>query len=962
MRQFMDSESFKHVYTGLDTTSLLCWASWRFDVQLLSNYVPSINDKDSIVLSKTQCEGESWLHLLSHRFLEPEVKKDRSTVRLVMACITNPALFASVDRLGMSVKQVWQHVLEKVDRSGQAEVKRILALIDQKVEEFELSVKVKLENEAIAEEPMDIQVEEANVVSIIPNDVKPLESEVVVETQCSIDTNSQSDIQRPSISQQSATAAAILEKTHQPQLPTSQAATAPEGADPKKQAVALLLASKMAKLRSRALSSSTLNSNYPAEASPSSSSPTLATAPVPVASAATVAVVTSAKEVAVSSDSARTPADLMTSTPAPTATPPLVKVANNQSHADSPIQQRPSSSTPAATATPTIRSATAPNQPPLAQPPIAQLAVAPKRTSSPSRNAARDNINGNNRQSVRIDRSFSDRNRRRSQSRIRSRSRCNSRSRSPPRQRSRRESPSAPPSRNDLDSRRRYMSPPRRVDDRRREDTYNSSTNRNTKDQYGRESTINNNSKSGSSSRNAGTPKLANEKFIEPKQPQQQHQQKALPNPPPVLIQEKKAVLEVPPVLPKPVSPPPPPPPLVPIAARLGPPPLDKRKRIDSEDDLVDYGDGDDLEGSFDVPTRIFQPSPLSSEDKLYKGVDISLPVPKSRKFNSDIIDLTNDDNPGSSLAKPPIAERIGKKPASATTTGNNGILERLGGKYDAPPPPSVSSSSSSFSSSAIRLGDGSYEGARKDSNRSATLPPPPVEPTTSRPPISERIGHNNNSNNSNVLNPPPPISDRLGVFPIIDRLGTPRSSNSIPVSGSSSSTNNNGHSQIADRLGNKSGIAPPPPVLVSSSQSGASIEGSTGFQQQQKHQNHYSSASSSSQFLNQPHLFSVLQAPVAYRYTPIYSNEFHGGNGGSFVSNSGGGGGGGGSASYPSSSSVFGRNSGSGDRNQNGGANSGPGAHRDYGSGNYGDSRGGNGNRNVERRVEDGVIKRRFQ
>ncbi|KAI9353496.1 hypothetical protein BDR26DRAFT_848678 [Obelidium mucronatum] len=468
-----------------------------------------------------------------------------------------------------------------------------------------------------------------------------------------------------------------------------------------------------------------------------------------------------------------------------------------------------------------------------------------------------------------------------------------------------------------------------------------------------------------------------------------------LGNPPPVLIHEKKRVgensgglslgLGAPPPAP---TPPPPPPPVVTRIIQ------EKRKRFDSEDDIVDYGDGDDddsVQGSgnsYVIPSKIFQPSISSGS---YKGVDMSLPVPKSRKFN-EVIDLTGDhidsgvgssiNNNGlntaasssSSSHKLPISERIGKKPA---------IMERLGGKKE---DPFVIDSASP--SPSRNLGSGGYVGSGSGSrgsprhtqtnNANATAGTTAATATVAVATAMSSAPFVSSSSSATTTS-----SSRTSIF---ERLGGSHKPEFNESKGSEYSS-----SQIAERLGGggggggsrgsggrtgnstsgSGGKLPPPPAVAAIPvytriipQHNAAVPLSTlvsppGYaipQQQQQQQQHQDA------FL-QRYAYPQSSYFPTYPFGPGYGSGGGGGGGGSLnlgtVGSGGGGGGYSSSLSYPSSSGVLGRNSGR-DNDQSRKDRSPNGAKGGDGSSSSSNSRDGNRG-SVERRVEDGVIRRRF-
>ncbi|KAJ3050061.1 hypothetical protein HDU99_008762, partial [Rhizoclosmatium hyalinum] len=147
--QFMESEIFEPAYL------------------LLAQYLPTVENNSAVLLAKTNPGNESWLHLLARGYLE--VREDRKYIRVAMACVNIAEVFIAVDAQGKSVKEVWEEVRNSVERGEQAEVKRILALIENREQAYEeslLKVKEEKVDPAAAPENAPMLSVEASHVSI----------------------------------------------------------------------------------------------------------------------------------------------------------------------------------------------------------------------------------------------------------------------------------------------------------------------------------------------------------------------------------------------------------------------------------------------------------------------------------------------------------------------------------------------------------------------------------------------------------------------------------------------------------------------------------------------------------------------------------------------------------------------------------------------------------------------------
>ncbi|KAJ3140098.1 hypothetical protein HK100_010475 [Physocladia obscura] len=130
MTKFMDSPRFNPVYilpAERSKSSFLCWAAARFHVHLLAQYLPTVKDNHRILVKKTSPGGETWMHLLAHGF--SKVKQDRAFVRMAIQCVKDGDVFNATDAGGKSVQEAWEAILDLVEKQDQAEVKRILAMI-----------------------------------------------------------------------------------------------------------------------------------------------------------------------------------------------------------------------------------------------------------------------------------------------------------------------------------------------------------------------------------------------------------------------------------------------------------------------------------------------------------------------------------------------------------------------------------------------------------------------------------------------------------------------------------------------------------------------------------------------------------------------------------------------------------------------------------------------------------------
>ncbi|KAJ3129368.1 hypothetical protein HK100_008661 [Physocladia obscura] len=162
MKAFMYADKFEIYYTNPVVTPFLCWAAWRFDAQLISQYMVTAKDKEAIIKGKTIARRESWLHLLAHGFLN--VEKDRGFIRTAIACITDSSVFAMIDGNGRDIKTVWEEIVPKLPKSSQLEAKKILNLINKHIEGYNIN---KNGNKRKVEQTESVLEVEKSITSLV---------------------------------------------------------------------------------------------------------------------------------------------------------------------------------------------------------------------------------------------------------------------------------------------------------------------------------------------------------------------------------------------------------------------------------------------------------------------------------------------------------------------------------------------------------------------------------------------------------------------------------------------------------------------------------------------------------------------------------------------------------------------------------------------------------------------------
>ncbi|KAI9352915.1 hypothetical protein BDR26DRAFT_850055 [Obelidium mucronatum] len=133
MKAFMDMEDFFSEVGAIPVAAhvgFLCWAAWRFHVEILIPYLNEreIQLREDILSAAT--ENESWLHLLSQN-----CKADSSFkyAEGVMRAVAGPSIFTALDCRGKSVRDAWASV--QVPFAEKEQVDKILAFIDKRVKE-----------------------------------------------------------------------------------------------------------------------------------------------------------------------------------------------------------------------------------------------------------------------------------------------------------------------------------------------------------------------------------------------------------------------------------------------------------------------------------------------------------------------------------------------------------------------------------------------------------------------------------------------------------------------------------------------------------------------------------------------------------------------------------------------------------------------------------------------------------